>query len=149
MLRGAQVGAPAALARRLGWGTAPSLSRALEQMSPGIPDLLCTASHLGPREAQKAPGEDQGCPQGWGHALPAVPLQFFLHPPCRRRQAPGSLASGVQTPACGGVPGICSTWPPVPGTGLTPATLCPCSNGILYQYPDRTDVTPLLSVNMG
>uniref|UniRef100_A0A9L0JY40 Pleckstrin homology domain-containing family M member 2 n=1 Tax=Equus asinus TaxID=9793 RepID=A0A9L0JY40_EQUAS len=23
------------------------------------------------------------------------------------------------------------------------------SNGILYQYPDRTDVTPLLSVNMG
>ncbi|XP_063173813.1 pleckstrin homology domain-containing family M member 2 isoform X2 [Candoia aspera] len=24
-----------------------------------------------------------------------------------------------------------------------------CSNGILYQYPDRTDVTPLLSVNMG
>lgn len=23
------------------------------------------------------------------------------------------------------------------------------SNGILYQYPDRTDVTPLLSINMG
>lgn len=23
------------------------------------------------------------------------------------------------------------------------------SNGILYQYPDRTDVIPLLSVNMG
>lgn len=42
-----------------------------------------------------------------------------------------------------------STWLSVPGTGLTPALLCPCSNGILYQYPDRTDVTPLLSVNMG
>lgn len=49
----------------------------------------------------------------------------------------------------GGLWDMGPTWPPVPRMGLTRAVLCPCSNGILYQYPDRTDVTPLLSVNMG
>lgn len=55
---------------------------------------------------------------------------------------------GFRPQLAGGPWDLGSSWPPVPGTGLTPV-LCPCSNGILYQYPDRTDVTPLLSVNMG
>lgn len=41
-----------------------------------------------------------------------------------------------------------STWPQFWGQA-SPLHVVPCSNGILYQYPDRTDVTPLLSVNMG
>lgn len=56
---------------------------------------------------------------------------------------------GLRPQLAGGPPDVGSTWPLVLGTGLTPAVLCSCSNGILYQYPDRTDVTPLLSVNMG
>jgi len=35
-------------------------------------------------------------------------------------------------------------------TAVTTSLIFPNgSNGILYQYPDRTDVTPLLSINMG
>lgn len=56
---------------------------------------------------------------------------------------------GIRRQLAGGPWDLGSTRPPVPETDLTPAVLCPCSNGILYQYPDRTDVTPLISVNMG
>lgn len=85
----------------------------------------------------------------------AVPgEQCRLPPPCSPFLAPPStedrpLASGVQGPNLWGVPGIWALPGPQFWGQASPLHVVPCSNGILYQYPDRTDVTPLLSVNMG
>lgn len=74
--------------------------------------------------------------------LPAVRLQFSLHTPFHRRD------SGVQPQFVGSARHPGSAWPRF-WDRPHPCMLSPCSNGILYQYPDRTDVIPLLSVNMG
>lgn len=79
-------------------------------------------------------------PQAKIHPLSCA---LWLHPEAKR---PPGLHSHSQWRRPQIVP---STWPPILRMGLTLAGLCPYSNGILYQYPDRTDVIPLLSVNMG
>lgn len=78
---------------------------------------------------------------------PAAPLESFSrHSPPTEGRTP---ASGVQGRNLWGVPGIWALPGPQFWGQASPLHVVPCSNGILYQYPDRTDVTPLLSVNMG
>lgn len=141
MLRGAQVGA---LAAPVGVGDSTSPMRPWSSLPQG-PGAPLYSRPSGARGTPAAPGEDLSCPQVWGHILfcaSAVLSPLSLPPwPLVWGSAPNLGRVG---PWALGPP-----WSPVPGTGLTAAMLCPCSNGILYQYPDRTDVTPLLSVNMG
>ena len=132
-------------------------TRVLEQTPSGLlRELLCKAAVSGAQGSRGASGGGPGraaakvfaIPRSAeGTARPPEPLQFSLHLPFHRGQAPWPL--GLKAPVAGPPRDLGPTWPSVLGTGLTPAMLCPCSNGILYQYPDRTDVTPLLSVNMG
>lgn len=130
------------------------LHRALEETYPRVLELLSKASRL------------WGPPRG-SHTVPPqrTCLECFRQRPgpgcaelsqvCRGSGGLLSLRFYPPPPATEGSPHLLGLWgsglpwPPGPGAGLTPAMLCPCSNGILYQYPDRTDVTPLLSVNMG
>lgn len=123
---------------------------------PRTVELLCKASLLGgpraptghPKEARleccgQRPG--QGCPE-----LPGCcPSAVLSSPSPPQKTAPPHPPQPLGQGS--------SLWES-PGSGLLlvprwdrpqPCHVCPCSNGILYQYPDRTDVIPLLSVNMG
>lgn len=119
--------------------------------------LLCEASRLwDPRKpAWNALGEDLGwgctsCPQeSRGRSAPCCPSAVLASRSLPQKTGPWPpwpLGFRLQFVGRARHPG--SAWPRF-WARPHPCMLSPCSNGILYQYPDRTDVIPLLSVNMG
>lgn len=113
-------------------------------MKPAVFGTQPTSQASGADLAWGCPELPPACPGSSAACCPSGVL-FPPLPPTEGR----TPASGVQGRNLWGVPGIWALPGPQFWGQASPLHVVPCSNGILYQYPDRTDVTPLLSVNMG